>query len=454
MIQFERIRSNASAALWTVDASAFAWWKAAPLHLLRLLYAVARDLGGGQLSLRAMSLVYTTLLSLVPLLAISFSVLKGFGVHNQIEPLLIEVLTPLGDKGAEIASRVIEFVDNVKVGVLGTLGLVLLVYTVISLMQKIERAFNYCWQVGQDRSFLKRFSHYLSAIVVGPILIFTSLGIKATVMGSSAAGTLFAIEPVGAGLRLAGQVVPYLLIIAAFTFLYMFVPNTRVRLGSALVGATVAGVLWQTVGWVFASYVVSSAKYSAIYSAFATLVMFMIWLYVAWLILLIGTSIAFYHQNPSALRARRGGVRLSSRVKEKLALLVVARIARAFARGEPGWTTEALSLELDVPAEAVEQTLAPLERERLLVRTAAEPPAWIPARPLDAIALNSVLDAVRKAGEEGPSGAIRLVGEAVLDDALGALERARTSTLAGRTLAELAAAPAPRPRILAGASPP
>ena len=272
MIQLERIRTNANAALWNVDAGAFPWWKAAPLTLVRLLYAVARDFGEGQLSLRAMSLVYTTLLSLVPLLAISFSVLKGFGVHNQIEPLLIEVLTPLGDKGAEIASRVIEFVDNVKVGVLGTLGLILLVYTVISLMQKIERAFNYCWQVGQDRSFLKRFSHYLSAIVVGPILIFTSLGIKATVLGSSAAGTLFAIEPVGAGLRLAGQVVPYLLIIVAFTFLYMFVPNTRVRLGSALVGATVAGVLWQTVGWVFASYVVSSAKYSAIYSAFATLV--------------------------------------------------------------------------------------------------------------------------------------------------------------------------------------
>ena len=110
------------------------------------------------LTLQAMSLVYTTLLSLVPLIAVSFSVLKGFGVHNQVEPMLSSVLAPLGDKGAEITSKIIEFVENTKAGVLGSLGLVLLFYTVVSLIQKIERSFNFTWRISKPRPFAQRFS--------------------------------------------------------------------------------------------------------------------------------------------------------------------------------------------------------------------------------------------------------------------------------------------------------
>ena len=121
------------------------------LRVLRVSYALIRDLREGQLTLRAMSLVYTTILSLVPLMAISFSILKGFGVHNQVEPVLLNLLAPLGDKGVEISERIVGFMDNVKVGVLGSLGFVLLFYTVVSLMQKIERAFNYVWQIKTER---------------------------------------------------------------------------------------------------------------------------------------------------------------------------------------------------------------------------------------------------------------------------------------------------------------
>ncbi|RKZ76850.1 MAG: hypothetical protein DRQ57_02255 [Gammaproteobacteria bacterium] len=112
---------------------------------LRTIHAVLRDLTHGQLSLQAMSLVYTTLLSLVPLLAVSFSMLKGLGVHNQIEPLMLNFLAPLGEKGVEITARVIGFVENVNVGVLGSLGIVFLLYTVISLIYKIETVFNFTW---------------------------------------------------------------------------------------------------------------------------------------------------------------------------------------------------------------------------------------------------------------------------------------------------------------------
>ncbi len=293
-------------AILDVDLASLPRWKAWAYGLLRIGYVVVRDLGDGMLTLRAMSLVYTTLLSMVPLLAISFFVLKGFGVHNQIEPFLRNVLAPLGEEGLEISARIIEFVENVEVGVLGLVGFILLFYTVVSLMQKIERAFNFTWHITQSRSFAQRFRDYLSVVVVGPVLVFASLGITGSLMNNSVVEALSAMVLVGDAIEIAGRLVPYLMIVGAFTFIYIFMPNTKVKFRSALTGGIVAGVLWNTAGWVFASFIVASTTYTVIYSTFATLIMFMIWLYLGWLILLVGASIAFYDQHPEHIGARRG----------------------------------------------------------------------------------------------------------------------------------------------------
>ena len=162
----EKLKSTVGETLWETDLDTLSWQRAGAIQVVRFFYVMGRDIADGQLNLRAMSLVFTTLLSLVPLLAISFSVLKGFGIHNEIEPILMNLLSPLGEKGSEIALRIIEFVENIKVGVLGSVGLGLLVYTVMSLMQKIERAFNFAWRVNTPRSFSQRFSGYLSVLMV------------------------------------------------------------------------------------------------------------------------------------------------------------------------------------------------------------------------------------------------------------------------------------------------
>ena len=128
-----------------------------------------------------MSLVYTTLLSIVPLIALSFSVLKGLGYHRYLEPLLYQFLEPLGDRATEITARVMEFVENVQSGVLGSLGLAFLLYTVISMIQKVEESFNFVWRVEQPRSIGRRFSEYLSVMVVGPVVMVAAMGLLATV---------------------------------------------------------------------------------------------------------------------------------------------------------------------------------------------------------------------------------------------------------------------------------
>ena len=265
----DSLRDRVENLLWGPNAAAMPLARRVLLWPARFLYAIVRDLSEAQLTLRAMSLVYTTLLSIVPLLAFSFSVLKGFGVHRQIEPLLYEFLAPLGDKGAEITSQVIAFVENVRGGVLGGVGLALLVFTVISMIQKVEDTFNHIWQVQKSRSFASRFSDYLSVILVGPMLMVTAMGLLATVNSSTAMQAITDVEPFGSLVAAIGRLAPMVLVIAVFTFVYAFVPNTSVRLRAAMVGAAVAGAAWTLGGSLFASIVVGSTRYAAIYSSFA-----------------------------------------------------------------------------------------------------------------------------------------------------------------------------------------
>jgi membrane protein len=427
--------------LWDEDTTAMPRWRAEIVALFRVFVGVARTLAEGQLSLRAMSLVYTTLLSLVPLLAISFSVLKGFGVHNQIEPLMLSVLKPLGDKGVEITTRIIEFVENVKAGVLGSMGLGLLIYTVISLMQKIERAFNYTWHVTQNRSFAQRFSDYISVIVVGPVLVFSALGITASATATSLMDRLAEIEPLGSLIGLAGALVPYLLIVAAFTFIYVFMPNTKVRIRSALVGALVAGTVWETAGWAFASFIVGSTKYAAIYSAFATLVLFMIWLYFSWLILLVGASVAFYHQNPEYAVSGRRGTESSIRAKEMLALAMAALVCRRYYDGGAGWTLDDLVRRVNLPPEGVDAVLALMCGGGFLKRSDDEPAQFLPARPPDTTEVAELLRCVRGASDGNGDGGARAAPAPGVDGLMAHLDEAAQAALNGRTLKELALNP-------------
>jgi membrane protein len=374
-------------------------WQQDVLRLVRTVLVLARDLALGQLTLRAMSLVYTTLLSIVPLLALSFSVLKAFGVNNQIQPMLLKLLEPLGEQGAEVATRITEFIQNMNVGVLGAVGLALLLYTAISLVQKIEESLNYIWHLPQPRRLGERFSRYLSVLMVGPILVFSALGITATVMNIETVRQLLAVQALGQTVQMASRLVPYLLVIAAFTFVYFYIPNTRVRMVPALIGGAIGGIVWQTSGWLFAVFVASSGQYAAIYSSFAILVLFMIWLYVSWLVLLFGASVAFYTQHPEYLYLGSGEPRLSNRVREQLALSVMSWVAGRFVAGQPAISLPEFTQLLRMPMHVLATVVTALQDNELLLQTADDPPLFLPARDPSLISVAQVLDAIRCAGE-------------------------------------------------------
>lgn len=407
------------------------------IRFVRLIYVVIRHLLRGELTLRAMSLVYTTLLSLVPLLAVSFSVLKGFGVHNQIEPLLLKFLAPLGPKGIEVSDKVIGFVANVKVGVLGSLGLLFLLYTVVSLTQKVESSFNYVWHVERLRGLAQRFANYLSVILIGPVLMFVALGITATISSNSLVQHLGAIEPFGHLFLYAGKLIPYLLVIGLFSFLYMLVPNTRVQLFPALVGGVVAGVLWETTGWGFATFISNSGNYAAIYSSFAILILLLIWLYLSWLILLVGSQVAFYVQYPQYLTRYPVQLELSNRLRERLALHIMVLVADRHVHQGELWTFEALVAHLGLPAQPVYKVLGVLLKSGYLSETSDDVPAYLPRRDIDTILVAELLQVLRSAGENRFLSSAQLHHLDTVDETLDKLETAINTALGNLNLRQL-----------------
>jgi membrane protein len=402
-------------------------------RVLRYPYAVIRDFLRGDLTLRAMSLVYTTLLSTVPLIALSFSVLKGLDYHKELKPMLDSFLEPIGEKGEQLSTQIMTFVENVRGEVLGSIGLIVLLYTVISMIQKVEESFNFVWRVEQPRSLGRRFSEYVSVLVVGPALMVTALGLLATIdtsFGTTALSKYSAVDTLLKALRRLG---PYVMVTVVFTFMYAFVPNTKVRLRAAVIGGLTAGVAWAASGAIFTSFVAGSSTRALIYTGFAIILVALIWIYISWLILLLGAQLAFYIQHPQYLRPGRGEIQLNSSLRERAALSIVYLIVHDYCTSQNRWSTNALAEHLGLPGAAIGGILSALERKNLLLL--ADDATWVPARDPEAITLLDVYEAVRKADVGPRLGRIRDIAPAV--DAARRAELALHESLKGRSIKDL-----------------
>ena len=386
---------RAHALIWEPVIDEMPFWQRALYLSARIGWAVVRDLLTGTLSLRAMSLVYTTLLSIVPALAIAFAIFRSFGFDAYLQTMVTDFLAPLGDEGAAITRQMMEFVQRVNANILGTVGFFFLLYTVISLINKVEAAFNAIWRVDANRSFARQFTEIVSMSVLGPLLVLSVFGIMAGALSNSYFGSLAEYEAVRYALDQSSRLLPYAILIAAFGFIYVMIPNTRVTIAAAAVGATVAGIAWGAAGWTFATFVVKSAQYVAIYSAFATLVFFMIWLYAAWLILLGGCSIAFYYQNRAYLSPYAGVRLLTLRQLDRMSVQALVLIHEAFDKGQTPWTAETLAKRLHVPMEAMSEISGALCMAGLLTHSAGTPSRFVPGRPAARTSISDVFAAIR-----------------------------------------------------------
>ncbi len=428
-MNLQTIRERLEHLVWGVDPPQESRARAILVEWSRIAAVVARDILQGPLRLQATSLVYTSLLALVPLLAVVFAVLKAFGVHTLLRPTLLSFLAPLEERGVQLTDQILQFVSNMRVGVLGAVGLGLLLYTSTSLVRKVEEAFNSIWHVRRGRRLIRRLGDYLAIIVIGPLLFFTALGVTASLASSGW------LQPFHGFATVIAKVVPYFLVIGGYVLVYVFVPNTKVRVRSALLGAAVAGVLWQSAGFGFAAFVAGSGQYRAVYASFAILILFIIWMYLSWLILLIGAAIAHYHQHPERVtrEPRDISAQISNRRREQLGLLIARLIAEHYYTGQTAWSGEALARRLRSPLTAIEPLLAALSVNGLLARTHDTPVAYLPARALETVPLSELIAAIRASGIDGGPQTPDPIVDGIMDD----IAQARTDALAGRTWRDL-----------------
>jgi membrane protein len=400
----------------------------------RYPYAVVRDLWRGDINLRAMGLVYTTLLSLIPLLAFTFAILKIFGARRDLEPVVYEFFRPVGGQAAqELTDHVLQFARRVSGGIVGSVGFAVLAWTLLGTIKKVEDSFNFLWRVEQPRSFARRIAEYLTLLIVGPVLLVAFVGLSHAAIDSVPLQTMANLPLLQ---RLHGVVLalaPYVMVTVFFTGMYMFIPNTRVHWRPALVGAAAGGVLWAAVGKMFTAFVVYSTRLTLVYAGFAFIVTALLWTYAGWLILLAGAQLSFYVQNPSYLRLGLQELQLSCVALEQLALRTMYLVGRSHLTGGARWTVNGLAAELGLPGIAVAKMATLLERAGLIVVT--EEDELLPARDLGRIRVSEILDRARnqRSGHFAP----RNLPIPAVDRLLAALDEARRSGCGDLTLREL-----------------
>ena len=413
------------------------------LRVLRYPYAVVRDLLRGEINLRAMGLVYTTLLSLIPLLAFSFAILKLFGGHRDLEPIVYEFFRPVGGAAAtELTRRVVQFANHVSSGIVGSLGFALLAWTLVGTIKKVEDSFNFLWHVEQPRSFARRIAEYTTLLIAGPVLLVGFISLTHSALGSAPVQEV-ARWPLLQHLRGTGiALAPYVMVTAFFTAAYMMIPNTRVHWRAALTGALVAGVLWAAVGKMFTAFVVYSTRLTIVYAGFAFVVAALLWTYFGWLILLAGAQLSFYVQNPTYLRLGLQQLRLSSVELEQLSLKLMYFVGRTHVAGGRRWTVNRLATELGLPGIAVAQMASALERAGLLIVTDYD--ELVPARDIGRIGVYEILEIARnqRSGHVAP----RNVQMPPVDRILTSLDEARRKACGELTLRDLVDE-APRPAL-------
>jgi membrane protein len=387
-----RIKLYLTKTVWEKEPTACAGVHRYWLTVLQFLLIVLRNAWRNQSFLRASALAFTTLLALVPLLAILFALLKGLGVQNQVAPFL---LAQLSAGSQEVAARIINYIDNTNMASLGWIGFAGLIFTVIMLLDSVEEAFNEIWLVKETRTLSIKLGGYLVLIICTPLLIFIALSMTTFLEGQSAFYWLLKTVHIGDSLPDFLYIIPHLVVWAALTFLYMVVPNTKVHFGAALRGAFLAATLWQLAQWFYVHFQLGVAKNNIIYGTMAALPTFMLWIYVSWLILLFGVEIVHAQQNITSLKREIRLGSLSQKLRELLSLAILHDMARVFADTSKGWSGEHFGETFDLPERLVKELLNNLLEEGFIYGTADDPPLYHLTQAPEEIMVSTVLAALR-----------------------------------------------------------
>ncbi|MGD8343406.1 MAG: YihY/virulence factor BrkB family protein [Desulfobacterales bacterium] len=391
--------------IWRIRLADLPFGKSFVLRQLRIIILAIRSYDEDRCLLRASSLTFYTLLSIVPILAMFFGVAKGFGFEKRLERELFDKFP--GQE--EILNQVINFatslLEQTRGGVIAGIGLLVLFWSVLKVLGHIEMAFNDIWEIKEDRSWGRKFSDYLAIMLLAPILILLS--------GSATVFITTRVTQITQEVALLGvlsplisfllKLIPYVLIWIVFTILYIIMPNTRVSFKAGVLGGVVAGTLYQLAQGLYISFQIGAARYNAIYGSFAALPLFLLWLQISWWIVLFGAELSFANQNVDTYEYEPDSLKVSPAFKKLMTLQVVHLLIKKFANSEKPLTDSQISARLKIPIRLLHNIIFDLVESGLvseICATDGKELSYQPARDINQLSIQSVLEALDQKGTE------------------------------------------------------
>lgn len=402
--RWERIVHFVARGVWVADTSTMRPLQRFGYKLLRIMSLALRGFVRDRCPFRAQALTFITTMSIVPLLAFVFSVAKGLGIYQQLET---ELIVPFLDDNVGVAiegssvglrsslDKLLAMVNQTDFAGLGIFGLAILLYTVIKLMSSIENSFNEIWGVEAPRSLPRKVADYLSVLVVVPVLLIVAAGATATIRNAGASNPVGEFLHLGPMLEVVFRFGSFFAAWFGFAFVYLFMPNTRVKLFSALMGGLLGSLMWSVAQVLYVKLQFGVANHSAIYASIAAIPIFLVWVNASWLAVLLGAELSFAHQNEPAFRQIARSREEDQAFRERVALRALARLARAFDAGDALPSVPDLAEEIGVPERSLERVLAALAEAGLVTRVESRGRTYTFTQSTDAVHVKTIIDALK-----------------------------------------------------------
>jgi membrane protein len=395
--------------IWQLPLEGLPFIKTYSIRCLRIIVLAVRKFIQHDSSKTATMLTYYSLLNIVPVFAVVFAMAKGFGLQKFVVKQIVE-MAEKANWQASVTDQIISFAESVltqaKGGVIAGVGIVLLLWTVISILGKIEDSFNIIWEVKKPRTLMRKFTDYLTILLIAPVLLAISSSI--TIVATGSIKTIVQnIELLGAFssvIFLLLKVLPYFTMWLLLTAVYLIMPNEKVPIRSGVIGAVVAGTIFQIVQLIYIKFQIGVATQSAIYGSFAALPLFLGWLQISWMIMLFGVEIAHANEHYETFGFHPDYGRVGSASRKFLVIRIYHLLVKKFAAGEKPLTLLEIAHLLKIPVSFVREILSELSAKGLVVEIAKgirKETSFQPGRTIEEITVKEVLDAYERGEDTG-----------------------------------------------------
>ncbi len=441
-VEIQTIREFFTHDIWHVKLEKFPMWQRGAIKLARIVLLAVKDYTQKQLALRATALTLYTLLSIVPVIAMIFGIAQGFG----LEKYLTEQLNTAFSTQPEILNNLLDYVHNLlgksKGGVIAGVGFALLLWSVLQVLGNIEDAFNFIWYVQTPRTWTRKFTDYLSIILVAPLFIILS-GVAnifiSTQIKSFAIDISFLGSTVSNAIIISIKLLPYITTALLFFLLYLVMPNTRVKPSSALYAGIVGGFVFQIFQWAYIEFQVGVSNYNAIYGSFASIPLFITWLQFSWMIVLVGAEISYSVQNVVDYQSDIQTSNISHEMRMLYSLYILHYVSKRFKEGDKAPAVKEVAKKLDLPSSLCKVLLQQLMRAKLVAETTetkGRESTYLPAMDISRLNMAFVINKMESVGEMKTGGA----GDHELHrikELYNELEKAMFNSPANRNITEL-----------------